>query len=544
MASAWRSPLFYVILAVYLLAGVLFATLTPDWQTPDEPAHYNYIRYLAQQSGFPELISRCYNQAYLEQLKSRHFPPELPLDTVCYEFHQPPLYYLLAMPIYLLSGGSLLALRLLSVGLGAGVVGLAGLVARTIFPNEPVVVFGTMALVAFVPMHTAMLASVNNDALAELILAALLLLLTRRLVLGQPDSARSDIFLGLLLGLGLITKTTVYIAIPLTAVTLWLAWVGKEQGSRGAAPTGGFAREQGSRGAYQSEGRSATDRAKFYPEWTNWSVLVKQFGLVFGLALVMALPWYVRNAVLYGNLDVLGLGRHNAIVVGQLRTVDYIAEVGWRTYFYDFITTTFQSFWGQFGWMAVPMSERVYLALTVLSLVGLGGLVGFWVLGFRFGIWDLGFGKGISSPNATRNSQSQALLLMALTIGLMFLGYTWYNLEFVQFQGRYLFPALIPLGLFFSLGLREALAPRWAWLLTGGLVLALGWVVLASLASGDLDKLAMLITGLALALAGARAWLAPRWPVPAWWLMAGVYTGLALLTLISPFWYVLPYLSP
>ncbi len=75
MVSGWPSPLFYIILTVYLLAGVLFATLTPHWQAPDEPAHYNYVRYLAAQSGFPELTSRCYDQAYLEQLKSRYFPP-------------------------------------------------------------------------------------------------------------------------------------------------------------------------------------------------------------------------------------------------------------------------------------------------------------------------------------------------------------------------------------------------------------------------------------------------------------------------------------
>ena len=182
MMSGWRSPLFYIILTVYLLAGVLFATLTPNWQAPDEPAHYNYVRYLAAQSGFPELTSRCYDQAYLEQLKSRYFPPELPLDTVCYEFHQPPLYYLLATPIFILSDGSLLALRLLSVALGGGVVALAFVIGRTIFPEWATIAYGTMAFVAFGPMHVAMLASVNNDALAELILAALLLLLTRRLL--------------------------------------------------------------------------------------------------------------------------------------------------------------------------------------------------------------------------------------------------------------------------------------------------------------------------------------------------------------------------
>lgn len=533
MPSGWRSPFFFLILAVYLLAGVLFATLTPPWQAPDEPAHYNYIRYLTRQGSFPELVSRCYNQAYLEQLKSERFPPELPLDSVCYEFHQPPLYYLLTAPIFSLSAGSLLALRLVSVLFGAGVVALAWGIVRTIFPYRPSIFYGTAAFVALTPMHVAMLASVNNDALAELILAALLFLLTRRVMLPDSATVRGDIALGILLGLGLITKTTVYIAVPLAGVALWLA-AKSTQGGKGAE-------EQGSRGV-------------------DWSVLIRQGLMVFGVALVMALPWYGRNAVLYGNLDILGLGRHNAVVVGQLRTADLLAQVGWPAYLQNFLTTTFHSFWGQFGWMAVPMSERVYLALTLLTVTAfVGGVLGIGRLeigdSVPIGYWRLGENSNSPQQNVSRFTPHaprlthhaprtrSALALMAFTIVLMLLGYLWYNLEFAQFQGRYLFPALIPLGLFFTLGLYKVFSPRRAWLLVGGLALALGWIIVTGLMQGDVDLWAVLVAGLPLTLAVARAALASRWLVPAAWLLLVVYTGLALLTLISPFWYVIPYLS-
>jgi hypothetical protein len=133
---------------------------------------------------------------------------------------------------------------------------------------------------------------------------------------------------------------------------------------------------------------------------------------------------------------------------------------------------------------------------------------------------------------------------MASTVVLMFLGYAWYNLKFVQFQGRYLFPALIPLGLFFTLGLSKAFSPGRAWWLAGGLAVAVGWVGLVSPGSAGLNKWALLITGLSLAAAVGRAWLASRWLIPAGWLLTLVYAGLALLALISPFWYVIPYLSP
>jgi hypothetical protein len=186
--------------------------------------------------------------------------------------------------------------------------------------------------------------------------------------------------------------------------------------------------------------------------------------------------------------------------------------------------------------MAVPMDRRVYLVLTLLSLISLAGLVGFW--------------RGVSSGSTDESrynlspGQRRALGLMGLAVMLMALGYGWYNLDFVQFQGRYLFPVLIPLAIFFALGLREAFSLRWKWWLVAGLVVALGWVVIASLLKGDLDKWTVLITALALALATGRALLARYWLIPTSWLMTACYAALGLLALVSPFWFIVPHLSP
>ena len=70
------------------------------WQAPDEPAHYNYVRALAEGGGFPVMEPGDYDQTYLSRLTSEGFPPALPVDAVEYEDHQPPLYYLLATPVY------------------------------------------------------------------------------------------------------------------------------------------------------------------------------------------------------------------------------------------------------------------------------------------------------------------------------------------------------------------------------------------------------------------------------------------------------------
>ena len=102
----------------YLGIGALYAVKTPAWQVPDEPAHYNYVRFVAEGRGLPVLQPGDYDQAYLEQHQSARFPSSMPIDSIRYEFWQPPLYYILAAPIYLATGGSLLALRLFSVVLG------------------------------------------------------------------------------------------------------------------------------------------------------------------------------------------------------------------------------------------------------------------------------------------------------------------------------------------------------------------------------------------------------------------------------------------
>ena len=217
-----------LILLVYLALASLFALKTPPWQNPDEPAHYNYVAYVATEWQLPVLQMGDYDEAYLQKLKAEKFPPELSIEPVRYEFHQPPLYYLLATPFYWLSG-DLLALRLFSVALGAGVVFLVFLCARTVLPNAPYIALGAAAFAAFLPMHIAVMASVNNDALAELVIAAavLALLSWQRAVAGEdagngaPVSGhRHLLFVGVLIGVGFLTKATAYILLPIALIVV------------------------------------------------------------------------------------------------------------------------------------------------------------------------------------------------------------------------------------------------------------------------------------------------------------------------------------
>ncbi|WP_082374398.1 DUF2142 domain-containing protein [Ardenticatena maritima] len=419
----WRWGIGLVVV-MYATTALLFVWRTPPWQAPDEPAHFNYVRHVAETGLPPVLTADCYDQAYLDELKATHFPPDKPIDSICYEAHQPPLYYALAAPVYRLAVwvgvNPLYAVRLFSAFLGLGVIFMTWRLAVLVFPSEPLIPLAAAGLSATLPMHVAMLSVVNNDGLAELVLTANVWYALR--VLRAPVvQRRAWVAQGLLLACALLTKTTAYVALPLVVGALFWAY-----------------RRHDRRVRYES------------------------LGLVLVSALVLAAPWFVRNAVVYGNGDITGLARHDAIVVGQPRTAEWVAELGVARTLKRLVFTTFHSFWGQFGWMAAPLPSNVYSLLWALTLLAVVGLL----LYARFGVPRPAFPESVWV----------LLAWMSLTVG----GFLWYNLTFVQHQGRYLFPALPAVALFTVLGWREWIAPRYQWLALGLVLWWLWWLAVWS----------------------------------------------------------------
>jgi 4-amino-4-deoxy-L-arabinose transferase-like glycosyltransferase len=402
-----------IVLAVYFGLGFLFAWQTPPWQAPDEPAHANYVRHLAEGRGLPELKPGDWDAAYLDRLKASRFPPGSDISPIRYEFHQPPLYYALLTPVYLATNGSLLALRLTSLAIGAlGIVGVY-LVGRLVFPAEPGVALGAAGIAATLPQHVAVLASVNNDALAGAVAAGLLAWGLAGLA-GKPSRSWA-VAGGLLAGLALLTKTTVYPLVGL-AVGLPLA-AGHRTWGRGAL------------------GAAAT---------------------VAGLALLVGGWWFGRNAAVYGGLDILGLGRHDQVVVGQPRTGPLSPGLA-----ASWLLTAFRSFWLQLGWMGVPAEDWVYGLLAGVSAVA-------------------GLGLALTIPELVRSPAGRLMAgWLGLAAGLVAAQFVWYNLQFYQPQGRYLFPAMAVWAVALAAGFRRALAPELrAWWILPVLLAALSlWAV-------------------------------------------------------------------
>lgn len=455
--------LLILLMLAYLVVGGLFAILTPAWQVPDEPAHYNYARQLTNHRHCcPVIAEGDWNQAYLSQLTSERFAPELlgQLNSIQYEDHQPPLYYQIVSLVYGWFGGSLIAMRLLSVLFGAGVVLCAYAVSRALFPERPGVALGAAAFVAFLPQHVAMIAGVNNDSLAEL-LVGLTLLLSVQMLLGQVQESRwlvVRLFLTALLGLtvllvgdripssiGAIFLGIVALGAVLPAIretSNWQIWtLGVLVGLIFATKTTGYFMAGLVPLAIVLRYRW-TLRGLRHSDMLYLRMLGRKLAVFLIPALILGGMWWLRNLTVYGFPDFLGLRMHDVVVADQPRTADRIAEMGLGTYLADGILTTFNSFWGQFGWMALPLQDWMYTLFLALTLIIIAGL---W-------IDRLALNKIVYTGETARR-RAAVWLILWLTIGLTALAYLYYNTEFVQFQGRYLFPALIPLALLAALGL-------------------------------------------------------------------------------------------
>lgn len=409
---------YIAILTVFLIIGTLFAWRVPDWQAPDEPPHYNYIAQVASGELLPVIEMGDWDNDYLETLKANDFASEFITDLgrVQYENHQPPLYYWLSAPVFIFSGGNLFALRMVSVVLALFTIALSYHITINVFPKQSQLALAVMSLVAFLPQNVHILSSINNDALAGLVIAVIMLLCIKYLK-GENIALWQ---IGFALGIAFITKTTIYFMASVILIIIFMRW-------------------------WQSTERDFLSLVKHY--------------IKFGIpASIFALLYWGRNILTYGFPDFLGLQAHDSVVIGQLRRSEFIGANGIDAYWNEAFFTTFHSFLGQFGWMEARLADAIPLiipyALTLLFL-GLSGLLIqlFWLS---------------RKEEATENENSvpiQVWIMFALVLLLALAQYVYYNITFVQFQGRYLFVAIIPFAIALIMGVdawRRLFLGKWS----------------------------------------------------------------------------------
>lgn len=232
-----RSRLHWAALILVGLAGLargLYWSATLEVFSPvDEAHHYAYVAGLVEERRIP-VMGR--DQVPLEVLQIRKESPTLgaritprradlsdrswEAELEQYEAIQPPLYYLLAAPVYwvtrgLDSGATVFALRAFTVLLSTLAVPLTWALARRIFPEHPGIWLASPALLVVVNGFNSNLAAVSNDALVPV--AGTALLLAGVSFVQAPGTKRAAV-LGVVMGLSILTKLVLVAMIPVVGL--------------------------------------------------------------------------------------------------------------------------------------------------------------------------------------------------------------------------------------------------------------------------------------------------------------------------------------
>jgi 4-amino-4-deoxy-L-arabinose transferase-like glycosyltransferase len=423
LTSSWLGYAPWVVLAAHSLLAIAYNLATPFGNngypnTPDEGAHFQYVAYVAREWRLPKF------EGYAG---------------VGYEAHQPPLYYFLAAVVYALTGGEGKAVRLLSTLCSAGVVWLVWLTLRRLTPERPLLALAGMGFAAFLPMHIAIGSAVGNDALTNLLFAAtlygLLVNLSNTAELypppdlprqrgRNPDSLPVDgegrgggkggeylhwLRIPLLVGLTILTKATGVLLIPIMLLGVIVA-----------------ARLQSGR----------------------WARALGAATLALVITLLVSGWWLVRNYMLYG--DPLLQRTFLEVFAGTAKARDFLNQgMTWGQYAQLVADWTFRSFWFAYG---APDTARTGLPNFLPSSVYLG--LGALTLGAA-----VGFALRLREPSPLW--ARVWLLLAGLCLVLTLVSFVLFVRVFFQTQGRYFYPALLPISVFWALGWERLVPERY-----------------------------------------------------------------------------------
>jgi 4-amino-4-deoxy-L-arabinose transferase-like glycosyltransferase len=455
-----------VILTGFIILGTVYSVVTPLFEASDELWHYPFVKHLADGGGLPVQDHR------IEQPWRQ-------------EGSQPPLYYALgALATFWIDTsdlaevrwlnphadigvetadgnlnmvvhserkgfpyrGTALALyivRFLSVLMGAGTVLCTYLIALEVFPTQKTLAAGAAAFNAFVPMFLFISGSVNNDNLTILFCSLALLILVRLVRSraafhsrrSRPSEPMSNdqlgfgiwSLLGLVIGLGALSKASALGLIPLTALGLALS-------------------------AWQRRAESVLRRIAWF---------FGSFVIVLAVSFAVAGWWYLRNWLLYR--DPLGLNTFVAIVgprVPQPTLRQLLGE--WEGFV--------KAFWGLFGGVNVAMEPAAYWVLNALAILGLVGLM-------------IALGRTLFSRftfHASRDRTSlitcyPLLILLTWPIALFLALIRWTTVTKAS-QGRLMFPAISAIAVLLALGWSQWVPRRcekWLLAIVGSLMFAL-----------------------------------------------------------------------
>jgi hypothetical protein len=582
-----------------LVRGILYSTIIPPWQAPDEPGHVEYAVLLAEKLWVlePEDSSREVQQRILSSMREFDFwrflgrekPTSIPgsfsqdpslIRSGTQLGDESPLYYLIPALVSRLAGIQdillqLYLLRWFSAVLISATVVVSYVSATELFPDDRFMRLAVAAFVIFLPMFAYMGSAANNDALSILLSSVLFWQLIT--IFKKGANWRSLATVVGLACLAMVAKKTALFAAPLLVFAactyLWqrrtkipftirrvaagffaisllvlgvfLGWVtGDAAGWVERPPSSMNTRsdETARSGSYSlrvthesgdacqrliqalpyNSVRALRGRTVELSAWARSSDIYDRGYLmiadsegqstrVFGATSAWQLQRVTRTVspeatsirLVLGlsdcrnnvtrelffddvsltdsrsegrNLVANGSGEIPTLVVSNRldhitphlslsRLLDgrsYDGESVRRYALYTLLT--FAGFWANFGWLTLPLDPVWYALLAVLCLALVVGL-GLW-LSDTLRAWKRSKQCLLTWQNTSLFLLASGLCLILLQTFLPMIGRNW------QPQGRYLFPAIVPIATLLSLGWRR-IHGRW-----GSDLSLIAWVAL------------------------------------------------------------------
>jgi 4-amino-4-deoxy-L-arabinose transferase-like glycosyltransferase len=409
MSERWNRLAWLSVMLVALFHGALYAVYLPPWGMIDEPQHFHYIQYLAEQGSIPlageTLLSADIVDSMFEtqHWKTLHWqapgsrePQNMGLVGHSYEGYHPPLFYALFVPLYqVLPDDALVrlyALRLAAVGLSLATVWIACRIALEISSGNHAFAWSVGLFLGLLPERAASISRVNNDVLLEVLAAAFVWVCTRAVLRGL--TMRRSLSLGLLLGLGVWTKTSMSVLAILLPLIFWMNRRSSKRLLYALTSTGG--------------------------------------------ALVLILPLLAWNLSQYG--DLTGYSAFSALYAIPVPSFSWpsLLSAIWNLFGHNWLV-----WWKGVVAKPGPVVTASYVMLAMLCGYSLAGLVRSW--------W-----KQRKTHREERRLQIPVLYAIAVaSYGLAVL-LSYLSGQIPVIQGRFLLPVVVPFAILFIWGLWHA----------------------------------------------------------------------------------------
>lgn len=418
-ASGKFNTFLYLTVFIFLVRGVLYSSIFPAWQAPDEPAHFAYIKYLVEQNEHPP-YDAVIQKDILESMEKADYGliyrggrPRLdrqtwivdPRDEILRDKRAwqtiaglPYLYHVIVSIPYRWirdkdTTTQLFLLRLLMVMFSSGLIILTFKTGRLVYPDDSTSLI-VSAILCFYPLFLHISTIVSYDVLANLFSGLFIFMLVQTHHKDNPWFYVTAS--GLALGAALLTKGTTLMLLP--GVIIW--WV-----------LGGLKNE-------------------------SWRDISSKALVLYVIAFCVGGWWYAKNIWLHQTLvyqphpDWEQVGEVNAgLGLSTIESLGWAIQYSWFEEYWMALRNTFYRLSNGFAWNNVPMKSWMHIFSGVVFLAAAVGAVK-----------RLKEIVGLSMSALLKNHSTQILFYSICIVYSLLLFFDHGH----SVMGRYYFPVLIP----------------------------------------------------------------------------------------------------